>query len=100
MIYVSRQIPNHICCNLSNKFMMLLFKNLELAAEKHFSKLLSVRIFALIVGFKSIKPYQSEVAAIHKTSSLTTRIELLRFIGSMVFYSKNIDKFHNELKRL
>ena len=73
-------------------------ENLKLAPEKDFFMLLTVTYFGHEFGFNTIKPIQSENAASHRNPSPTTKIELMRSIGSMNFYSKLFDKLHVNMK--
>ena len=45
-------------------------------------------------GLNTIKPIQSKLAAIHNIPSQNTKIERLRFIGLMNFFSKFIERLH------
>ena len=63
-------------------------QNLELAPEKCFScfMLLIANYLDHEIGFNTFKPIQSKKSAIHKFFSPTTKVELMRFIGSMKFH--------------
>ena len=45
-----------------------------------------------------MKPISSKVDALHQIKTPTSKTELMRFIGSMNFYSKFINKLHISLK--
>ena len=74
--------------------------NPQLAPGKSFVMLFTVKHLGHESGFITIKPNQTKVAAIHENHSATTKIELMKFIGSMNFNLKNIDKRHVNLKLL
>ena len=50
------------------------------------------------IGFNTIRAILSKIAAIHKIPSPMTKIEPMRSIGSMNFYSNFIDKIHVIIK--
>ena len=52
------------------------------------------------MSLNTIKSIQSEIAAIHKNSFLTTKIELMWLNGLMNFYSNFFDKQHVIMKPL
>ena len=72
--------------------------NLKIAPEKSFYILLTVKFLGHEIGNNTIKPISSKVDALHKLKPPTSKTELLRFIGSMNFYSKFINKLHISLK--
>ena len=72
--------------------------NLKIAPEKSFYILLTVKFLGHESGHNTIKPICSKVDGIHKLKSQTSKTELMRFIGSMNFYSKFINKLHISLK--
>ena len=72
--------------------------NLELAPEKYFFMVLKVKCFGHEIGYNTIKPIHSNVAAIHKISSPTRKVALMSFIGALNFYIKFIEKLHINLK--
>ena len=72
--------------------------NLKIAPEKSFYILLTVKFLGHEIGNNTIKPISSKVDAIHKLKTPTSKTELMRFIGSMNFYSKFINKVHISLK--
>ena len=72
--------------------------NLENAPEKSFYILLTVKFLGHEIGNNTIKPISSKVDAIHQLKTPTSKTELMRFIGSMNFYSKFINKLHISLK--
>ena len=72
--------------------------NLEIAPEKSFYILLTVKFLGHEIGNNTIKPISSKVDAIHQLKTPTFKTELIRFIGSMNFYSKFINKLHISLK--
>ena len=72
--------------------------NLEIAPEKSFYILLTVKCLGHEIGNNTIKPISSKVDAIHQLKTPTPKTKLLRFIGSMNFYSKFINKLHISLK--
>ena len=73
-------------------------ENIKLAPEKSFYMLLTVKYLGHEIGYKTINPIHSKIVAIHKIPTPATKIELMRFIGSMNFYSKFIEKLHVNLK--
>ena len=72
--------------------------NLKLAPEKSFFMLLKVNFLGHEIGYKTIKPIHSKIAAIHKIPSLTGKVALMSFIGALNFYTKFIEKLHTNLK--
>ena len=72
--------------------------NLRLAPEKSFFMLLKVKFLGHEIGFNTIKPILSKIAANHKIPSPTGKIALMSFIGALNFYTKFIEKLHINLK--
>ena len=72
--------------------------NLKLAAEKFVSMLLKVKCLGHEIGYNTIKPIHSKIAAIHKIPSPTGKVALMSFIGALNFYIKFIEKLHINLK--
>ena len=50
------------------------------------------------IGYNTIKPFHSEIAAIHKIPSPTGKVASRSFIGALDFYTKFIEKLHINLK--
>ena len=74
--------------------------NYKLAPEKSFFMLLKVKFLGHEIGYNTIKPIHSEIAAIQKIPSPTGKVALMSFIGSLNFYTKFIEKLHINLKPL
>ena len=72
--------------------------NLKLAPEKSFFMLLKVKFLGHELGYNTIKPIHSKIAAIHKIPSPTGKVALMSFIGALNFYTKFIEKLHINLK--
>ena len=72
--------------------------NLKLAPEKYFFMLLKVKFLGHEIGYKTIKPIHSKIAAIHKIPSPNGKVALMSFIGALNFYTKFIEKLHINLK--
>ena len=72
--------------------------NLKLAPEKSFFILLKVKFLGHEIGYNTIKPINSKIAAIHKIPSPTGKVALMSFIGALNFYTKFIEKLHINLK--
>ena len=72
--------------------------NLKLAREKSFFLLLKVKFLGHEIGYNTIKPIHSKIAAIHKIPSPTGKVALMSFIGALNFYTKFIEKLHINLK--
>ena len=72
--------------------------NLKLAPEKSFFMLLKVKFLGHEIGYNTVKPIHSKIAAIHKIPSPTGKVALLSFIGALNFYTKFIEKLHINLK--
>ena len=72
--------------------------NLTLAPEKSFLMLLKVKFLGHEIGYNTIKPIHSKIAAIHKIPSPTGKVALMSFIGALNFYTKIIEKLHINLK--
>ena len=60
--------------------------------------LLKVQFLGHEIGYNSIKPIHSKIAAIHKIPSPTGKVALMSFIGALNFYTKFIEKLHINLK--
>ena len=67
----------------------------EVAPEKSFLLLRTVKFLGHEIDNNAIKPISSKVDGIHKLETPTSKTELIRFIGSMNFYSKFINNFIN-----
>ena len=72
--------------------------NLKLAPEKSFFMLLKVKFLGHEIGYNTIKPVHSKIAAIHKILSPTGKVALMSFIGALNFYTTFIEKLHINLK--
>ena len=72
--------------------------NLKLAPEKSFFMLLKVKFLGHEIGYNTIKPIHSKIAAIHKIPSPTGKVALMSFIGALNFYTKYFEKLHINLK--
>ena len=72
--------------------------NLKIAPEKSSYILFTVKFLEHEIGHNSIIPISSKVDGIHSLKTPTSKTELMRFIGSMNFYSKFINKLHISLK--
>ena len=66
--------------------------NLKLAPEKAFFMLLKVKFLGHEIGYNTVKPIHSKIAAIHKIPVPTGKIALMSFIGALNFYTKFIEK--------
>ena len=73
---------------------------MKIAPEKNFLTLLTVKYLGFEIDFNTYKPNQSKTAATQKILSQTTKIELMKFIGSLSFYSKYMDRLHVNMKPL
>ena len=64
--------------------------------------LLKGKLLGHEIGYNTIKPLHSKVAAIHKLPSLTFKVALISFLGALNFYTKFIfiEKLHFDLKPL
>ena len=71
---------------------------LKLAPEKSFFMLLKVKFPGHEIGYNTIKPIHSKIAAIHKIPSPTGNVVLMSFIGALNFYTKFFEKLHINLK--
>ena len=60
--------------------------------------LLRVKFLGHEIGYNTIKPIHSKIAAIHKIPSPTGKVALMSFIGALNFYTKFIEKLHINLK--
>ena len=72
--------------------------NLKIDPEKSFYVLLTVKFFGHEIGNQTIKPIHSKVDGILEHKFLSSKRELMRFIGSMNFYSKFIQNLLISLK--
>ena len=71
--------------------------HLKLAPEKSFFMLLKVKFLGHGIGYNTIKPIHSKIAAIYKIPSPTGKVALMSFIGALNFYTKFIEKLNNNL---
>ena len=71
--------------------------NPKLAPEKSFFMLLEVNFLVHEIGYNTIKPIHSKIAAIHKILS-TGKVARMSFIGALNFYTKFVGKQHINLK--
>ena len=74
--------------------------NLKLAPDKSFYVLLTVKFLGHEIGNRTIRPIYSKIDGIHKLKTPTSKRELMRFVGSINFYSKFIQNLHVNLKPL
>ena len=72
--------------------------NPKLAPGKSFFMLLKVKFLGHEIGYNTIKPIHSKIAAIHKIPSPTGKVALMSFIGALNFYTKFIEKHTYQLK--
>ena len=72
--------------------------NLKLAPEISIFMLLKVKFLGHEIGYNTIKPIHSKIAAIHKIPSPTGKVALMSFIGALNFYTYFIEKLHINLK--
>ena len=72
--------------------------NLKLAPEKPFFMLLKVKFPGPEIGYYTLKPFYSKIAAIHKILSPNGKIALRSFIGALNFFTKYIEKLHINIK--
>ena len=72
--------------------------NGKLAPEESFFMLLKVKILGYEIGYNTIKPIHSKIAAVHKIPSPTGKIAPMSFIGALNFYTKFFEKLHINLK--
>ena len=70
----------------------------KLAPEKSFFMLLKVKFLGHEIGYNTIKPIHSKIAAIYKIPSPTGNVALMSFTGALNFYTKFIEKLHINLK--
>ena len=68
--------------------------NLKLAPEKSFFMLLEVKFLGHEIGYNTIKPILSKIAAFHKILSPNGKVAPMSFIGALNFYTKFIEKLH------
>ena len=50
------------------------------------------------IGYNTVKPIRSKIAAIHKNPSPTGKVALMSSVGALIFYTKFIEKLHINLK--
>ena len=60
--------------------------------------LLKVKFLGHEIGYNTIKPIHSKVAAIHKIPSHTGKVALMSLIGALNFYTKFIEELQINLK--
>ena len=75
-------------------------ENLKLAPEKSFYMLLKVKFLGQEIGNDTIKPIPSKIDAIKRIPSRKEKKDIMKFLGSVNFYSKFIEKLHINLKPL
>ena len=61
--------------------------HLKLAPENSFFMLLKIKFLGHEIGYNTIKPIYSKIAAIHKIPSPTGKVALMCFIGALNFYT-------------
>ena len=59
--------------------------NLKLAPEESCFMLLKVKLFGHEIGYNTIKPIHSKIAAIHKIPSSNGKVDVMSFIGAFIF---------------
>ena len=67
-------------------------------ARTSFDMLITVKMLEREIESQTFKPIHSEVVAIHKPKTPTSKCQWMRFVGSMKFYSIIIQKFRQLLK--
>ena len=72
--------------------------NLKLAPEKSFFMLLKVKFLGHEIGYNTIEPIHSKIAAVQKIPSPTGKVALISFIGALNFHTIFIEKLHINLK--
>ena len=72
--------------------------NLIHAPKKSFFMLLKVKFLGHEIGYNTINPIHSKIAAIHKIPSPTGKVALMSFIGALNIYTKLVEKLHINLK--
>ena len=75
-------------------------ENLKLAPEKLFYILIKVKFLGHEIGNNTIKPISSKIEAIKRIPSPQEKKDVMQYLGSVNFYSKFIEKLHNNLKPL
>ena len=60
--------------------------------------LTKVKFHGQEIGYNTIKPIHSKIAAIHKLLSPTGKVALMSFIGALNFYTNFNEQLHNNLK--
>ena len=60
--------------------------------------LFKVKFLGHEIGYNTIKPIHSSIAAIHKIPSPTGKVALMSFKGALKFYTQFIEKLHIILK--
>ena len=68
--------------------------HLKLAPKKSFFMLLEVKFLGHEIGYNTIKPIYSKIAAIHKIPSPSGKVALMSFIGALNFHTKFIEKHY------
>ena len=74
--------------------------NLKLALQKSFHLLLEVKFLGHEIGNNTIKPIPSKIEAIKRISLPKENKDVMKFLGSVNFYSKFVEKLHINLKPL
>ena len=59
--------------------------NLKLASEESCFMLPKVKLFGHEIGYNTIKPIHSKIAAIHKIPSSNGKVDVMSFIGAFIF---------------
>ena len=75
-------------------------EKLKLAPEKSFYMLLEVKFLGHEIGNNTIKPIPSKIEAIKRIPSPKEKKNVMQFLGSVIFYSKFVEKLHINLKPL
>ena len=67
--------------------------NLKLAPEKSFLMLFKGKFLGNKIGYNTIKPIHSKLAAIHKVLSHNGKVGLMNFIGAHTFSPKLLKNY-------
>ena len=75
-------------------------ENLKLALEKSFYMFLKVKFLGHEMRKNTIRRIPSKIEAIKKIPSPKEKKDVMQFLGSVIFYSKFVEKLHINLKPL
>ena len=96
--YFYLNLKEHMFQFIEQSHIICTKNNVKLAPEKSFFMLRNVKFLGHKIGYNTIEPIHSKIAAVHKIPSPTGKTALMSFIGALNFYTNFIEKLHINLK--